>query len=82
MSGTPMSLNLADIRQEYSQRELSPQECDPDAIAQFERWLNEAMSSQVHEPTAMHECSKAMAPDSIQFLKKLLVVFDVPHLPS
>jgi pyridoxamine 5'-phosphate oxidase len=49
-----MSLNLADIRQEYSQRELSPQECDPDAIAQFERWLNEAMSSQVHEPTAMH----------------------------
>ncbi|WP_028535029.1 pyridoxamine 5'-phosphate oxidase [Paludibacterium yongneupense] len=49
-----MSLNLADIRQEYSQRELSPQECLPDAIAQFECWLNEAMTSQVHEPTAMH----------------------------
>lgn len=49
-----MSLPLADIRQEYAQKELSPSECLPDAVAQFECWLNEALSAQVHEPTAMH----------------------------
>ncbi|MGL6046071.1 MAG: pyridoxamine 5'-phosphate oxidase [Vogesella sp.] len=49
-----MSLNLADIRLEYSKKELSPDDCLPDAVAQFEVWLNEAIASQVHEPTAMH----------------------------
>lgn len=49
-----MSLNLADIRLEYSKKELSPDDCLPDAVAQFEVWLNEAITSQVHEPTAMH----------------------------
>lgn len=49
-----MSLNLADIRLEYSQKELSPDDCLPDAVPQFELWLNEAIASQVHEPTAMH----------------------------
>ena len=49
-----MSLNLADIRQDYSKKELSPDDCLPDAIAQFEVWLNEAMTAQVHEPTAMN----------------------------
>lgn len=46
--------NLADIRQDYSKKELSPEECLADAVAQFEIWLNEAITSQVHEPTAMH----------------------------
>jgi pyridoxamine 5'-phosphate oxidase len=49
-----MSLNLADIRQDYSKKELSPEDCLPDAVAQFEVWLNEAMTAQVHEPTAMN----------------------------
>lgn len=49
-----MSLNLADIRQDYSKKELSPEDCLPDAVAQFELWLNEAMTAQVHEPTAMN----------------------------
>jgi pyridoxamine 5'-phosphate oxidase len=49
-----MSLNLADIRQDYSKKELSPDDCLPDAVAQFELWLNEAMTAQVHEPTAMN----------------------------
>lgn len=49
-----MSLNLADIRLDYSKKELSPDECLPDAVSQFEVWLNEAISAQVPEPTAMH----------------------------
>ncbi|MEO4027967.1 pyridoxamine 5'-phosphate oxidase [Chromobacterium vaccinii] len=49
-----MSLNLADIRLEYSKKELSPEDCLPDAAAQFEVWLNEAIAAQVPEPTAMN----------------------------
>lgn len=49
-----MSLKLADIRQDYSKKELSPEECLPDAVAQFEVWLNEAIEAQVHEPTAVN----------------------------
>lgn len=45
---------LAQIRQEYSQKELSPQDCHADALVQFEAWLNEALQAQVNEPTAMH----------------------------
>lgn len=52
-----MSLKLADIRQEYSKKELSPDDCLPDAVAQFETWLQEAMHSEVPEPTAMHVAS-------------------------
>ncbi|QEL57293.1 pyridoxamine 5'-phosphate oxidase [Chromobacterium paludis] len=49
-----MTLNLADIRLEYSKKELSPDDCLPDPVAQFELWLNEAIAAQVHEPTAMN----------------------------
>ncbi len=49
-----MSMNLADIRLDYSKKELSPEECLDDAVAQLEIWLAEAMSAEVHEPTAMH----------------------------
>lgn len=49
-----MSLQLADIRQEYSKQELSPDDCLPDPVAQFERWLAEAILAEVNEPTAMH----------------------------
>jgi pyridoxamine 5'-phosphate oxidase len=49
-----MSLKLADIRQDYSKKELSPDECLADPVAQFELWFTEAMESKVMEPTAMH----------------------------
>lgn len=52
-----MSLKLADIRKDYSKKELSPEECLPDAVAQFECWLDEAMKAEVPEPTAMHVAS-------------------------
>ncbi|MBV8045531.1 MAG: pyridoxamine 5'-phosphate oxidase [Paludibacterium sp.] len=52
-----MSQKLADIRKDYSKKELSPEDCLPDAVAQFEHWLNEAISAEVPEPTAMHVAS-------------------------
>ncbi|OWY41025.1 pyridoxamine 5'-phosphate oxidase [Xenophilus sp. AP218F] len=52
-----MSLNLADIRKDYSQKELSPDDCLADPAAQLEAWLNEAIAAQVNEPTAMNVAS-------------------------
>ena len=49
-----MSLKLADIRLDYSKKELSPDDCLPDAVAQFEVWMTAAMHGEVPEPTAMH----------------------------
>lgn len=49
-----MALNLADIRLEYSQKELSPDDCLPDALAQLDQWLQEAIAAKVNEPTAMN----------------------------
>ena len=46
-------MDLHDIRQDYSKRELSKKQCLENPISQFEQWLNEAISAQVHEPTAM-----------------------------
>ena len=42
-----MTLNLADIRKDYAKKELSPDDCLPDPVAQFEVWLNEAISAAV-----------------------------------
>lgn len=46
-------LNLTDIRQNYSQNELDEKDVDKDPINFFHRWMNEALSAKVHEPTAM-----------------------------
>lgn len=46
--------DLAAIRQDYSRQSLGPEDCLPDPLAQFSRWLDEAIAAQVHEPTAMH----------------------------
>lgn len=46
--------DLAAIRQEYSRHSLSPEDCLEDPLAQFSRWLDEAMAAKVQEPTAMH----------------------------
>lgn len=47
-------MDLHNIRQDYSKQELSETECLASPIAQFEKWLNEAISAQVYEPTAMN----------------------------
>lgn len=49
-----MTLPLADIRQEYRKKTLSPESCPDEPMLQFESWLNEAITSNVAEPTAMH----------------------------
>ena len=47
-------MDLHTIREDYSKRELSESECHADPIVQFEQWLNEAIHSQVNEPTAVN----------------------------
>ncbi|MDU8923365.1 pyridoxamine 5'-phosphate oxidase [Pasteurellaceae bacterium LIM206] len=47
-------MDLHNIREEYSKRELSEKQCDDNPIVQFERWLNEAIQAQADEPTAMN----------------------------
>ena len=46
-------MDLHNIREDYSKRELSEAECHADPIVQFEQWLNEAIHAEVNEPTAV-----------------------------
>ncbi len=47
------SKNLADIRNDYSLRELSREKVDSDPFTEFRIWMDEALESQVNEPTSM-----------------------------
>lgn len=47
-------MNLHSIRENYSKKSLSKSECKDNPIEQFEIWLNDALTSKVNEPTAMH----------------------------
>jgi len=51
MNLTPQA--LSDLRKSYERAELDESASDADPLLQFERWLNEAVSSQVPEPNAM-----------------------------
>lgn len=44
---------LANRRREYSQSELSKKSVASDPFEQFDKWLNEALASDLPEPTAM-----------------------------
>lgn len=46
--------DIAQIRNDYARSKLGPEDCLPDPLAQFNRWLDEAIASQVNEPTAMN----------------------------
>ncbi len=46
-------MNITDLRKEYSKRELSESDVNPDPIIQFETWFNEALDSEMNEPNAM-----------------------------
>ncbi|PWJ44261.1 pyridoxamine 5'-phosphate oxidase [Sediminitomix flava] len=48
-----MKTNIADIRKDYAKKDLDTKDCLDDPIAQFEIWLDEAIKSEVPEPTAM-----------------------------
>ncbi|WP_301669090.1 pyridoxamine 5'-phosphate oxidase [Neisseria benedictiae] len=47
-------MDLHNIREDYSKRELSEADCADNPIEQFERWLDEAVRAQVNEPTAVN----------------------------
>lgn len=47
-------MDLHNIREEYRKRALSQQDCHENPLSQFELWMNEAISAQVNEPTAMN----------------------------
>ena len=46
-------MNIADLRKSYEKAELSEDASAADPLQQFERWLNEAINSEVPEPNAM-----------------------------
>jgi pyridoxamine 5'-phosphate oxidase len=48
-----MSRNIADIRRDYSHKQLSEKDADPDPIIQFENWWIEARHSKIDEVNAM-----------------------------
>ncbi len=49
-----MSQNIADIRKEYSLRNLDGDEVSKNPFQQFDNWFAEALHSEVAEPNAMH----------------------------
>ena len=51
--GPPAALNIAELRREYQRASLSETEVDPDPLRQFQSWLQEAISAELPEPTAM-----------------------------
>jgi pyridoxamine 5'-phosphate oxidase len=49
----PTSIDLAQLRRDYTQRGLLESELDPDPFVQFRSWLAEAVEHQLMEPNAM-----------------------------
>lgn len=50
-------MDLHAIRQEYSKKKLSENQCLDNPIAQFKIWLQEAIATEVAEPTAVNVAS-------------------------
>ena len=50
---TPPASSIADLRKSYERAELNEQASQDDPIAQFNKWLKEAIAAQVPEPNAM-----------------------------
>ncbi len=46
-------MNIADLRKSYEKAELNEDASNANPLKQFERWLNEAIQSEVPEPNAM-----------------------------
>jgi pyridoxamine 5'-phosphate oxidase len=45
--------HVARLRNEYTRAGLKESDADPDPIAQFRRWFDEALAADLHEPNAM-----------------------------
>lgn len=48
-----ISTELANLRREYSQKNLSRSTADPNPFEQFSEWMNEALGAEISDPTAM-----------------------------
>jgi pyridoxamine 5'-phosphate oxidase len=46
-------MTLADLRREYTLAGLRRQDLDPDPIAQFQKWFDQALKAELLEPNAM-----------------------------
>lgn len=46
-------MSIAELRQEYSQRELRMERVADDPITQFQQWFDEALEAELDEPNAM-----------------------------
>lgn len=46
-------LDLASLRAEYARSGLTEADLEPDPVAMFRRWLDDAMAAGLHEPNAM-----------------------------
>jgi pyridoxamine 5'-phosphate oxidase len=51
--GIRSAMNLADVRRDYARASLDAKDVDEDPYRQFARWINEAITAQVSEATAM-----------------------------
>lgn len=50
-------MDISKIRTDYSQKTLDVKDVQADPLGQFEHWLNDAIKSEVLEPTAMVLCT-------------------------
>ena len=48
-----MTTSIADMRKSYERAALDESASEADPLKQFERWLQEAISGELPEPTAM-----------------------------
>ena len=48
-----MTTSIADMRKSYERAALDESASEADPLKQFERWLKEAISGELPEPTAM-----------------------------
>ncbi|HEY8106957.1 MAG TPA: pyridoxamine 5'-phosphate oxidase [Gemmatimonadales bacterium] len=46
-------MSIADLRREYARARLDERDVDPDPLAQFRRWFDDAQRAELPEPTAM-----------------------------
>lgn len=67
-------MDLHNIREDYAQQALSAKQCDADPLKQFEKWLTEAITAKVNEPTAMNIATvneKGLPSSRLVLLKEL-----------
>ncbi len=46
-------MDLAELRQDYARESLTERDVDPNPIAQFEKWFDQALNAAMIEPNAM-----------------------------